>query len=151
MKVIRQTDNKDTICRQVLEALPHWFGIAESVDQYVADASKQLMFVAQDQSQLVGMITLQQHNSLNIEIAAMGVMPDHHRNGIGRQLVAAAEQFARQAGAKAMTVKTLSSRASDEGYAKTRAFYEGVGFQVFEEMPSLWDNDNPAVVLIKFL
>src|SRR5207253_1694292 len=35
------------------------------------------------------------------------------------------------------------------GYDATRAFYEAVGFVALEELHGLWDEDNPAVILVK--
>lgn len=81
----------------------------------------------------------------------MAVLPDLHRSGIGRQMLNAAEDWLRAAGVEYLQVKTLSASASDEGYAKTRAFYTGVGFRELEEFPELWDPSNPALQLIKRL
>ena len=48
-----------------------------------------------------------------------------------------------------LQVKTLSPARPDEGYAKTRAFWLACGFRPLEELPTLWDADNPALQLIK--
>jgi ribosomal protein S18 acetylase RimI-like enzyme len=66
-------------------------------------------------------------------------------------LVAAAEDRLRAEGVEYVQVKTLSASAGDEPYLRTLAFYTALGFRVLEEMPSLWDADNPAVILIKRL
>jgi hypothetical protein len=66
-------------------------------------------------------------------------------------LVTAAEDRLRSEGVEFLQVKTLSASAGDEPYLRTLAFYTALGFRVLEEMPSLWDAANPAVVLIKRL
>jgi hypothetical protein len=66
-------------------------------------------------------------------------------------LVAAAEDRLRSEGVEYLQVKTLSASADDKPYRRTLAFYTAMGFRVLEEMPSLWDPANPAVLLIKRL
>jgi ribosomal protein S18 acetylase RimI-like enzyme len=79
----------------------------------------------------------------------MGVVPEEHRQGIGRLLLAEAETRLATAGVEFLQVKTLSSRKSDDGYDKTRAFYLSRGFRPLEELPEIWGADNPAVQMIK--
>jgi ribosomal protein S18 acetylase RimI-like enzyme len=81
----------------------------------------------------------------------MGVRPDLHRRGIGRELVARTEDRLRAGGVEYLQVKTLSASAADAEYLRTLAFYAALGFRVLEEMPTLWDPSNPAVVLVKRL
>lgn len=66
-------------------------------------------------------------------------------------LVAAAEDRLRSESVEYLQVKTLSASAGDEPYLRTLAFYNALGFRVLEEMPALWNADNPAVLLIKRL
>jgi hypothetical protein len=44
----------------------------------------------------------------------------------------------------------LSSRAEDQPYAETRAFYLAMGFTEAREL-DLWGPDNPAVLLTRSL
>lgn len=78
----------------------------------------------------------------------MGILPGFHRQGIGRRLMQAVEEYARAAGFCLLQVKTV-----DEGhypaYDRTIAFYEGVGFRRLEVFPTLWDEWNPCLVLVK--
>ena len=48
-----------------------------------------------------------------------------------------------------MTVKTLSSSRPDEYYDRTRGFYLSIGFQPLEEFPTLWNEANPCLLMIK--
>ena len=79
----------------------------------------------------------------------MGVLPEHHRAGIGRALLQAAESWLAARDIEFLQVKTLSPRHPDPGYAATRAFYFGCGFRPLEEMPELWGPDQPALQMIK--
>ena len=79
----------------------------------------------------------------------MGVLPEHHRIGIGRAILDEAESWLAERDITYLQVKTLSPRSADEGYAATRAFYFGCGFRPLEEMPELWGADQPALQMIK--
>jgi ribosomal protein S18 acetylase RimI-like enzyme len=138
-------------CAEILATLPHWFGIPESNEEYrrVADHSPTL--VATDHEHAVGFVTVVRHSPHAAELHVMAVRPEAHRNGTGRALVAAAEDRLRSEGVEFLQVKTLSASAADAPYLRTLAFYTALGFRVLEEMPSLWDADNPAVLLIKRL
>ena len=81
----------------------------------------------------------------------MAVRPEAHHGGIGRALVAAAETHARGLGVEYMQVKTLGPSRPDDGFARTRAFYEAVGYRPLEEFKQIWDKNNPCLVLVKRL
>ena len=151
MHIEEVTTGKGALCAEVLATLPHWFGIPESNAAYVRDVEAMPTFAARDGMDTLGFLSLKRHNPHTFEIHVMGVKPAHHRHGAGRALVDAAASYARQHGAKFLTVKTLSATMPDEGYAKTRAFYLGLGFLELEEFPTLWSPDNPALMLIKVL
>jgi len=129
--------------------LPSWFGIPAAVEDYVAVADRSLTVVASREDQDVGFLTLMSHSPFAAEIYVMGVVPQEHRHGIGRLLLAEAESRLATAGVEFLQVKTLSSRKSDDGYAKTRAFYRACGFRPLEELPDIWGPDNPALQMIK--
>ena len=79
----------------------------------------------------------------------MAVLPEHHRAGIGRAMLQAAESWLAGRDIEFLQVKTLSPRHPDPGYTATRAFYFGCGFRPLEEMPELWGPDQPALQMIK--
>ena len=109
------------------------------------------MFVAEEASVMQGFIALKQHTPHAVEIHVMGVRPEKHRSGLGRALVTRAEEYARANGARFLTVKTRSPSRPDPGYLKTLAFYRTVGFLPIEEFPTLWNAENPALMLLKAL
>lgn len=81
----------------------------------------------------------------------MAVLPEYHRQDVGRALLAAAEAQLRNEGVILLQVKTLSDKHPDEGYKKTRAFYLSTGFRLLEEFPDLWGSHNPCWQLVKVL
>ncbi len=70
------------ICRQMLATLPTWFGIPESVEDYVAIADA-IRPSSRPRRNDVGILTLVAHTPYAAEIYVMGVRPEHHREGIG--------------------------------------------------------------------
>jgi GNAT superfamily N-acetyltransferase len=129
--------------------LPTWFGIPESVDDYVKAADANPTVVASLGASDVGVLTLVTHTPYAAEIYVMAVRPEHHREGIGRTMLAEAEAWLAGRDIEYLQVKTLSPRHPDPGYAKTRSFYLAVGFRPLEEFPALWQPDQPALQMIK--
>ena len=138
-------------CEAILRALPDWFGIEESIVEYVNLLPELTCLGAFDEDGLAGFLALKRHFPETAEIHVMGVRPERHRRGIGRLLVEAAVVHARGDGVRHLTVKTLSARHPDEFYARTRAFYLALGFDRLEELPELWSPGNPCLFMSKSL
>ncbi len=149
--IIEVTTNKGAICAEILASLPQWFGLPESNAAYKRDVESMPMFAAIEDGRVLGFVALKVHTPHAVEIHVMGVRPEHHRRGLGRALVARAEEWVRAQGARFFTVKTRSLSAPDSNYAKTHQFYEAMGFLPIEEFPTLWDPENPALMLVKYL
>lgn len=80
----------------------------------------------------------------------MGVRRNRHGQGLGSALLEAAEAYLTARGVEYLQVKTLGPSHPDEGYARTRAFYEARGFVALEELLGLWGH-NPCLLLVKRL
>ena len=139
------------VCRRVLATLPTWFGIPESVEDYAAKAEEHPTVVATAGGGDVGILTLLVHTPYAAEVYVMGVRPEHHRQGIGRQMLTVAETWLQERDIEYLQVKTLSPRHPDPGYVKTREFYFAVGFRPLEEFAELWQPENPALQMVKTL
>jgi ribosomal protein S18 acetylase RimI-like enzyme len=143
--------NQSSVCVPILRNLPEWFGIEEAILDYEREIEQLPTFVAQTDGNVVGFLSLKQHNLFSAEILVMAVHPEAQRSGIGRALVAAAENHVRLLGIEYMQVKTLGPSRPDEGYARTRAFYEAIGYRPLEELTKIWDEQNPCLIMIKSL
>jgi GNAT superfamily N-acetyltransferase len=132
-----------------LRALPQWFGIEQATLQYIQDIEALPTLVAWMGQRAVGFVSYKQHNAYAAEVHVMGVLPEMHQRGIGRALLDRAEQALRQRGIEYLQVKTLSPSHPDEGYARTRAFYQAWGFRPLEEFQELWGEDNPCLLMVK--
>lgn len=140
---------QSSVCIPILRMLPDWFGIEEAVLDYEREIENLPTFLAKVDGSVLGFLSLKQHNQFSAEIYVMAVRPDAHRGGIGRALVEAAKTHARGLGVEYMQVKTLGPSRPDEGYARTRAFYEAMGFRPLEEFKQIWDEHNPCLVMVK--
>jgi len=138
-------------CEPIIRALPQWFGIETANRRYLEDIDKMPTFLALADNGVIGFLTLHEHNAYAAEIHVMGVLPERHRQGVGTQLVTAAQDYLRQRRVEYLQVKTLSDAHPDENYARTRAFYIGLGFRPLEQFDTLWDAGNPCLQLIKSL
>lgn len=106
--------------------LPQWF--SERGRQHVAiDLHFQKFFVAESESSITGFVSFYVAEAV-AWIGWLGVRPTAHRSGIGRALIARlAEQLA-PANITTIRTDTLGDSVDYEPYARTRAFYYGVGF-----------------------
>jgi ribosomal protein S18 acetylase RimI-like enzyme len=143
--------NQSSVCISILRALPDWFGIEAAILNYEQEIEKLPTFLAKADGGVLGFLSLKQHNLFSAEIYAMAVRPEAHRGGIGRALVEAADSHLCGLGVEYMHVKTLGPSRPDEGYARTRAFYEALGFRPLEEFKQIWDEHNPCLILVKRL
>ncbi len=145
---ITDTNEKLNISRAVLEALPDWFGIPESREEYISDSAQQPFFAAFDHDgKASGFLCLKETGRDTVELAVMGVLKEHHRQGIGRALFLAAKEHAAAAGYSFMQVKTVKMGMYDD-YDITNRFYLSLGFKEFEVFPTLWDESNPCQVYV---
>jgi coenzyme F420-0:L-glutamate ligase / coenzyme F420-1:gamma-L-glutamate ligase len=143
---VEDPGERSRLAESILRALPEWFGIEHATQAHIREVAELETFAADDGS---GFLSLKQHTPRAAEIYVMGVLPAQHRRGIGEALVSAAEAWCAANGVDYLQVKTLAGTKADENYARTRGFYEALGFVSLEVFPELWDPRNPALLLVK--
>ena len=149
IKDVCNENEKSAICNDILRALPDWFGIEESIIDYVKQVKTMPFYVAYKHDKAVGFVALKLHNSYTAEVCVMGVLSEYHRHGIGRDLIRCCEKYCIDNKIEFLTVKTLDESRGDRGYEKTRLFYQNMGFKPLEVFPTLWDENNPCLFLAK--
>ncbi len=150
IRVERATDSDLAACESILRGLPDWFGIEESIVDYVGAVDRMHTLVARLGVRVAGFLALATHNGSTSEIYVMAVVAQFQRMGIGRALVQEAVRIARSKGQKLLEVKTLGPSDPDTHYAATRQFYEAMGFMPLEEFHGLWPG-NPCLIMVKVL
>lgn len=140
-------ETKETICTEILEALPQWFGIPESRVTYAKTCREIPVWVDVEAKVVKGFIAMKETSKYTAEVYVMGVKQDYHRLGIGRKLFEAFYSHAREKGYEFIQVKTVREGRYAE-YDFTNAFYQKIGFREFECIDCLWDEANPCQVYV---
>ena len=137
-------------CERILRSLPRWFGIEESLLEYVADSERfPTFFVVEDEP--VAFLTAREHFPQSWEVHCIAVHASHRGAGVGRKLHGHVESWLRAKGAQALQVKTLAPAHPSPEYAETRQFYASMGYLPIEVFPSLWGPRLPVLQLVKLL
>ena len=144
-----QSEKSGKVCEKILRSLPDWFGIEESIVQYIKDADKMPTMIVKNETEEIGFLTIKKHFKESADIHCMGILPQYHRKGIGIQLIKKVEIHLKNEGVKMLQVKTISENSDCKFYAQTREFYKSVGFIPLEVFPTLWDKSNPCLQLVK--
>ena len=150
MFVIEEVMNeaqKMAVVAEVLHDLPEWFGIPESTQAYIEGAKDLRVWVAYQESDVVGFISLSYSSEDCAEIDCLGVKKAYQGKGIGRHLLATLESEARK-NVDYLQLKTVAE-GSNKDYDRTNVFYRSLGFKKLEIFPQLWDPQNPCQILIK--
>jgi GNAT superfamily N-acetyltransferase len=142
-------DGKSALCRSILESLPDWFGIPESIDRYVAEVAHLPMLGVRRDGQIAGFITIETINPHVAEIHLIAVRQPYHRSGFGRVLVGACEDFCRAADVEILLVKTLAGSSDYLPYAAAPVLH-GHGFRPCW-IATFWDAENPCLLMGKVI
>ncbi len=141
---------KQQIARLVLKALPDWFEVPETREEYIQKSGSLPFFAAFDTDRPVGFICLNETGKDTAEIWVMGILKEYHRKGIGKKLFENAKSAAARSGYSFLQVKTVRMGLYDD-YDDTNRFYLALGFKEFEVFPTLWDELNPCQVYVMAL
>ena len=150
VKKVMNPETRRHIARTILEALPDWFGIQESREEYIEASGTWPFFAAYRQERPVGFLCLKETGKATAELAVMGVLPEYHRQGIGRALFETARKEAVEMGYQFLQVTTVAM-GHYEAYDRTNRFYQNMGFQEFEVFSELWDKANPCQIYVMAL
>lgn len=144
---IEDPAEREAVSRSILQALPEWFGIEESLEEYVRTCRDLPFWADVEDGEVRGFIALKETSPYTAELCVMGVLPRHHRRGIGRALFGAFRRYAREQGYSFLQVKTVQA-GRYAVYDRTAAFYRSLGFRELECFPTLWDPWNPCQIYV---
>ncbi len=147
---IRKTEEFEKAL-DIAKSLPEYFN-----DNGLADIEKelpsQIVYGAYAGKRMLGCASYQKINEHTLELAWLFVLDEFHGQGISTQLVVESLSLEGM-GFSVCQVKTLAETSKDEGFARTRSFYEKIGFipiQIIDPYPG-WDSGNPCQIMVKFL
>jgi GNAT superfamily N-acetyltransferase len=150
IRIVDDIEEKQRIARSILTALPEWFGIPESTENYIRESANEIMVASFEEEKANGFLCLKETGNATVELYVMGIRKEYHRQGIGRLLFRQARDAAAGAGYTFMQVKTVQMGKYEE-YDRTNRFYLALGFREFEVFPTLWDEWNPCQVYVMSL
>lgn len=147
---IRKTDEFEKAL-EIAKSLPDYF-TQQGLDEIQSQMPTHSVWGAYDGDKLVGCVSYKKLNDFSLDMTWLFVAPDFHSKNIGTQLVL---QSLEEEGkdCKVCQIKTLAETVEDEGYARTRKFYQKVGFvpiQIVDPYPG-WGPENPCQIMVKFL
>lgn len=147
VKQIISPDDKEAVCREMLEELPVWLGDKTATDDYAVSCRMLPMWASFDDEQLQGFLALRETSPYAAEIYIMGVKKEFQRHKVGKSLFTAMLNYARRQGYEYLQVKTVKQGVYSESDA-ANTFYKSLGFRELEVLP-LWDEMNPCQVYIR--
>lgn len=147
IKEVGDQQQKQRIARLILEQLTDWFGLAQAREQYILQSAQQQFFVAYDNTTPVGFLCLKATGPRTVEIAVMGVLKAYQHQKIGTRLFEVAKNKVKQQGYHFVQVKTVQCGVYPQ-YDATNKFYQSLGFEQFEVIPTLWDEHNPCQIYV---
>ena len=78
---ITDKNKKEDICHTILTALPEWFEIPESIEEYALSVREMPLWADIENDTCRGFISLRETSTHAAEIYVMGVRKEYHRNG----------------------------------------------------------------------
>jgi GNAT superfamily N-acetyltransferase len=157
MKIITDpiSAEKKQACIEITKQLPTWFGQEESNKQYAEDALKYpALLVKDDDNRNIGLLVYkttfdEQLDRDVIDIHWLGVMPEYHRKGLGKELAHQTALIALENNIQTLTVETLDPAAKDESYLKSYSFYLDFGFKTYHKFS--YGEKTPMIKMRTFL
>ncbi len=102
--------------------------------------------VAEEGGETVGFVIggLEESGNGAGHIVTLDVVPGRQRGGIGRLLMAAIEDWLWDEKARAVLLETVADETG------ARGFYEKIGYELVECLPSYYENGNDAYRMVKW-
>ncbi len=148
---VEDADARERICRSILAAIPRWFGLPDSNEEYALGVRDHHFVAVLDGDEMTGFASIRTNTPFTAEIYVMGMVESRHRMGIGTRLIDVISGNLREAGYVFLEVKTLDESRESEEYRRTRLFYRKAGFFPLEVLPGLWGPENPCLIMVKKL
>lgn len=108
-------------------------------------------FTVKDNEDYIGFFAVNYLNADVADLYVLGIKKDYHNKKIGAKLFNHVQKHIIDNGCKYITVQTLSSKSTDEYYARTRNFYHKMGFVEAFENDKIYDENNPFLLMVKYI
>ncbi|MBS0213567.1 MAG: GNAT family N-acetyltransferase [Proteobacteria bacterium] len=130
IRAVKNGDARDVAALLTLLGYPCQKGEALQRIRAIAAESDQSLLVAERKGQVCGLLALDAMYYLPLgartcRITALAVAADHQGQGIGRELLLAAESWARQAGARRIEATSAAHRDHAHAFYRACGYSEG--------------------------
>lgn len=129
---IIDSSKKENITNNILRNLPEWFGVEQSIKEYVENVKDTDFYIAYELNIPIGFVSIKYNNSFTAEIYVMGILKEYHNQKIGKMLINKIQEDLKKDNYKFLMVKTLGKSHPDKFYKITRHFYISAGFYPLE-------------------
>lgn len=144
---IEDQERRKQITDRILNELPDWFGIPDSIREYVEGCADKPYWAWMEGTEPVGFFALKENSPYTAEVYVCGIRNEYQGRGIGKMLFQALFGYAKEHGYQFLQVKTVREGCY-ESYDRTNQFYRKMGFREFECFPELWDVHNPCQIYV---
>jgi hypothetical protein len=148
IEIVEIAENRSALCREILTALPSWFGIPESLEAYVRDSATLPMLGAMTEGGAIGFISLKdqtvRHRSLRAR-RETGMAAQGRRATIVR----VRRRWAAASGRSLLYRQDRGSPRRRSRLWRDAGLLRGVGFKAIEVFPTLWHERNPCLFMLK--
>ena len=93
ISIVQDPNEKTAITLKIMHSLPAWFNPPDDIDKKAIIHRGYPFFVAYDGTEPIGFIALKIHNEYTADVFIIGVIEQYHRQGIGRRLLEAPEEY----------------------------------------------------------
>jgi ribosomal protein S18 acetylase RimI-like enzyme len=146
--IVDLASSQFTSCLDVIRSLPEWYGYEGALEDVTKALETQRGFVALEGDVVAGFVAMKPCYEETLEITYLAVHADHRRSGLGKSLVGAVADFARQRDFSSVCLLTLGPSSGSTYYAETVRFYEAIGFWRTKELYlSSWGGA-PTLVMV---
>lgn len=84
---VKEPNKKSRFAEEILRRLPEWFGNEKALIEYVNGVASLPFWAAlNSDGKCIGFISIKVHYGNTGDIYVLGVLPEHHRKGIGKSL-----------------------------------------------------------------
>ncbi len=140
-------EEKSKIVREVILDLPDWIQVSDEMEKYIEDAKELPLWVAKNDEETIGFLTLRETSKDTCEIHAVGVKEVYQDLGVGKKLYYACEDYAKE-NYEYMQVKLLKEDFQEKPDANV-GFFKSLGFKKLETFKTIWDSWNPVLIMVK--
>ena len=151
IRVVEDGKKKADVTRRVLTDLSEWFTSRADIEKSAMMSMDHPMYAAYLGDEILGFSVVKAHNEKIADVYKIGIVKDYHRNGIGKVLLSAAEDYAREHGFDYIMVRLPAAPKKGSPLEGTCGFFADCGYMPFDRFRELKNELDQKLCLAKFI